>query len=573
MNHYVSCFTLAMFCVVAGSPADAADKPTGAGSLSNQATIKSVPAANTKLPAVQLPAVQPKESAEPDAANQAVSPLPPKMKPTPAIVPAPSKAPLVTPKPPAAAKTKPTTKHTETAGNTPADTPPGDPPAAASLPPTGRSLPMPNLPLPKATLNSPAPPTARIKTPVGLAKPDTLGGSPVNGNAFNQSDQGIFGSAAQRARDQATQTPHLAPPPSAAKLNRGIGLVGTPLDRAMQDKAAGIREAAEAAALANEAGQAAPELGRVEEAIDPAAGTALGGFGAKVNGGVGMPDFSHLSNAGPSADCIADPSNCIHGADASSRDRFGGPPTAGDDLPDGRGVASDGMSPAQRWNTFSGRHTSSQDFKIGGTRTSTDFFEHGTYTTTWEDHGNGTVERTDNSVLDDGTQVYDNVVTEDGEVVASYHSENDENGNGFWKMEIYGDDGKTISQSSGRVVGGRAEEPPGGAAGGGSDEQPVPHDGATSGKGDNCNWNPVLGRCMTQRASPKDMTSQPGEDGGTGAVTTAGTAGPHIGPEAVTNPGDGSFISGGNRGGSGGRPYDPRDPEGIIPVPGGGPSP
>ncbi len=67
-------------------------------------------------------------------------------------------------------------------------------------------------------------------------------------------------------------------------------------------------------------------------------------------------------------------------------------------------------------------------------------------------------------------------------------------------------------------------------------------------------WNPMNG-CAGKGLTIRDMTSQPGR----GETSAAGerSAGANVGPEAVTNGGDGSFIAGGNSGGGGGAEIDP----------------
>jgi hypothetical protein len=94
-----------------------------------------------------------------------------------------------------------------------------------------------------------------------------------------------------------------------------------------------------------------------------------------------------------------------------------------------------------------------------------------------------------------------------------------------------------------------------------STSQPDEHGSGTS--NDNCDWNPVWGRCMKQRTSHKDMTAQP-SSGDEGTVSTGGSARPRLGAEAVTNPGDGSWAA--ERSGyTGGGPIDMRDPPKGLP--------
>ncbi|MCB1844322.1 MAG: hypothetical protein KDI09_15280, partial [Halioglobus sp.] len=86
-----------------------------------------------------------------------------------------------------------------------------------------------------------------------------------------------------------------------------------------------------------------------------------------------------------------------------------------------------------------------------------------------------------------------------------------------------------------------------------------PREDGSSGRPDNCNWNPILGRCTKQRVSVRHMTSQPSR-GDEGTATTNSSARPRLGSEAVTNPGDAGYsVDRGGRRGTG-KPYDPRDP-------------
>lgn len=92
-------------------------------------------------------------------------------------------------------------------------------------------------------------------------------------------------------------------------------------------------------------------------------------------------------------------------------------------------------------------------------------------------------------------------------------------------------------------------------------------DGYTNSNND-CNWVPGLG-CTNKRASKQDMTSQPGRtDSGSGQSAT-----PRLGREAVTNSGDATYNSAVQRGVSGGKPIDMKDPGfgpgGALPGPGG----
>lgn len=84
------------------------------------------------------------------------------------------------------------------------------------------------------------------------------------------------------------------------------------------------------------------------------------------------------------------------------------------------------------------------------------------------------------------------------------------------------------------------------------ESQPNPvNDGAASGicKG----WSPLTG-CGRPGPTLQEMLTQPGTSEESTATATG--AKPVTGPEAVTNPGDGSYTAGGNRGG-GGSGFDP----------------
>ena len=87
----------------------------------------------------------------------------------------------------------------------------------------------------------------------------------------------------------------------------------------------------------------------------------------------------------------------------------------------------------------------------------------------------------------------------------------------------------------------------------GEESQPDPvNGGAAEGI---CNgWNPLTG-CGRPGPTLWETLTQPGtsED----STVSSGRGGATSGPEAVTNPGDGSFMASGNTGGSGGRGLDP----------------
>lgn len=90
----------------------------------------------------------------------------------------------------------------------------------------------------------------------------------------------------------------------------------------------------------------------------------------------------------------------------------------------------------------------------------------------------------------------------------------------------------------------------------GHSNQPAPE--GSNGRADNCNWNPALGKCMKPRLSGIGMTSQPGPDGQNPGVSP-GSATPHIGSDAVTNPGDGSWEARGFGSGSHGKRLDMKE--------------
>jgi hypothetical protein len=83
-----------------------------------------------------------------------------------------------------------------------------------------------------------------------------------------------------------------------------------------------------------------------------------------------------------------------------------------------------------------------------------------------------------------------------------------------------------------------------------SDSQPNPADGGPA-DGICAGWNPLAG-CAAPGLKVWDVNSQPGPDPTGEGSGTARSAGASIGPEAVTNTGDGSFTAGGSRGGGGG---------------------
>jgi len=89
------------------------------------------------------------------------------------------------------------------------------------------------------------------------------------------------------------------------------------------------------------------------------------------------------------------------------------------------------------------------------------------------------------------------------------------------------------------------------------DSQAAP-DSASGGPADNCNWNPALGKCMQPRSSGKDMASQPGPNGQNPGVSP-GSLTPHIGSDAATNPGDGSWEARGFGSGSHGKRLDMKE--------------
>jgi len=95
-------------------------------------------------------------------------------------------------------------------------------------------------------------------------------------------------------------------------------------------------------------------------------------------------------------------------------------------------------------------------------------------------------------------------------------------------------------------------------------------EGSNAGEGNGCPGNRrdlLTGKCIFARPTGKGMTSQPGPDGeNPGASPGSGT--PHIGSEAVTNPGDGSWEVRGSGSGHHGTPLDMT--EGGTKVPGGG---
>jgi hypothetical protein len=81
-------------------------------------------------------------------------------------------------------------------------------------------------------------------------------------------------------------------------------------------------------------------------------------------------------------------------------------------------------------------------------------------------------------------------------------------------------------------------------------DQPAPHDGSTGRGTGGCGvWTP-LGGCSGTGLKAWEITGQPGTDE-QGTVTVGGAARPTAGPGAVTNGGDGGFVSGGRGGGSG----------------------
>jgi len=277
----------------------------------------------------------------------------------------------------------------------------------------------------------------------------------------------------------------------------------------------------------------------------PGAGSASAGLRPWERAGSNMGD----------PNCRSNPAECLRrGAQTGG---MGQAPTVGSGVPDNRGMASDGG-------------------KAHMTRTSVG----------WQATHHGSSEGTTTQVLDNGT-VVQRTVGADGEVTEHsysrdsnstyetntvYHNDN----SSTWTEEITLEDGSTVaqrieigadgSQKGVRITtvnGVRKEEqvsaPPPQTGDDEGKPDSTPSETSQQAKGaDNCNWNPVWGRCMNkQKPSRKDMTSQPSE----GGDTVVGSARHRIGSEAVTNGGGGDWqvSTGGGSGGSG-RPYNPRDP-------------
>lgn len=114
----------------------------------------------------------------------------------------------------------------------------------------------------------------------------------------------------------------------------------------------------------------------------------------------------------------------------------------------------------------------------------------------------------------------------------------------------------TERNADGKIVGKEATEHD---SNGNEIQRGQPNENAPSASNDDCNWNPVWGRCTKQqKPSQQDMTSQPGKNHDGSKPIGGGFAG-RLGNEAVTNGGDGSWSA--NRpGGSKGVRIDMRDP-------------
>jgi hypothetical protein len=267
-------------------------------------------------------------------------------------------------------------------------------------------------------------------------------------------------------------------------------------------------------------------------AIDPAAGTALGGKRpAPGAAGGGNPQPGSAAR-----DCVRNPADCI--TLPGQRGRVTGQPGSpvSGMLKGDRGAASD--------TTTVSRTTDSDGNKV-------------TITSTERDDGSSTtrVETRD---------------PQSSEPVSSSVTSVRPDGSSTTKGATHNVDGTTTVFSSALDAGGNPDpkHPPEATTVGEPEDGPFgqPDENTPGAGNDNCNWNPVLGRCTKRQTSRQDMTGQPGPGQEGAASTGTGSSAPRLGSEAVSNTGDSNYSSGRTGGSGGGKPIDMRDPPKGVPV-------
>jgi hypothetical protein len=363
--------------------------------------------------------------------------------------------------------------------------------------------------------------------------------------------------AASTARDKmppVQQLPAVQVPKPVATDNAQLPAVQNPKRPALQKPGLPVTPAGlehhEAARAAQNA-QQLEQLRRLEQArrgigqtpagaVDPAGGTVLGGKQpAPGAAGGGNPQPGSAAR-----DCVRNPAGCV--TLPGQRGRVAGQPGSpvSGMLKGDRSAASD--------TTTVSNTTDSDGNKI-------------TITSTERDDGSSTtrVETRD---------------PQSSEPVSSSVTSVRPDGSSTTKGATHNVDGTTTLFSSALDAGGNpdAKHPPEATTVGEPEDGPFGQPGEnTPGAGnDNCNWNPVLGRCTKPQTSHQDMTGQPGPGQKDTASTGTESSAPQLGSEAVTNPGDSNYSSGRTGGSGGGRPIDMRDPPkgvpGTEPVPPGG---